>query len=139
MLTFSLECFQNKHLNPGTTQVDALVIVTSIAGPAGSTRRELGSLSLRLWTPHGATTAFVRQVFPWIVELSGRESTGRVGTTTDYPTGMWGAESRNYQIRIGVTPGHVGEEMLAGRVTLMIDGEPAGQALIRALWTQDGV
>ena len=34
-------------------------------------------------------------------------------------------------------PAEVGDEMLAGRVTLVVDGEPAGQALVRAVWTDD--
>src|SRR5262249_12856871 len=58
--------------------------------------------------------------------------------TGDYPTGAWGDESREYQVAVRVAPAGVGDEMLAGRVTLMVDGEPQGDALIKALWT-DGI
>ena len=55
----------------------------------------------------------------------------------DYPTGAWGDEARDYYIAIKVVPHEVNEEMLAGRVTLMVDGQPGGQALLRAVWTDD--
>ena len=55
----------------------------------------------------------------------------------DYPTGAWGDESRDYHVAVQVTPAAVGEEMLAGRVTLMVGGDPSGQSLVRAVWTED--
>jgi hypothetical protein len=36
-----------------------------------------------------------------------------------------------------VTPRDVGEEMLAGRIGLLVGDEPSCQALIRAVWTED--
>src|SRR5262249_13446996 len=55
----------------------------------------------------------------------------------DYPTGAWGDESRDYHISILVPPKAVDEEMLAGRVSLVVDGEVVTQAQIRAVWTED--
>jgi hypothetical protein len=55
----------------------------------------------------------------------------------DYPTGAWGDESRDYFVSIRVNPGAVGDEMLAGRVTLMVGGQPAGTAHVKAVWTDD--
>jgi hypothetical protein len=95
-----------------------------------------GDVSLRLWTPQGATVAFLKQVAPTIEDLTSRAST--VDTlTVDYPTGAWGDESRDYHLCIHIQPRAVGEEMLAGRVGLMVGGETVSQALIRALWTDD--
>ena len=59
-----------------------------------------------------------------------------------YPTGAWGAgESRDYHLCVRVTPGAVGQEMLAGRVSLIADSssgpEVLGQGLVRAIWTDD--
>jgi hypothetical protein len=98
--------------------------------------REVGNVDLRLSTPMGATVTFVKQVFPEIVDLSDR-GTAVNERATDYPTGAWGCEARDYHVSLHVNPGAVGDEMLAGRVTLMTDGEDGGQALIRAIWTDD--
>ena len=47
---------------------------------------------------------------------------------------------RDYHLRIAVKAGGVGDEMLAGRVSLVLgDGTVATQALIRAVWTDDMV
>jgi hypothetical protein len=36
-----------------------------------------------------------------------------------------------------VAPGKTGDEMLAGRVSLVVNGEVQSQALIKATWTED--
>jgi hypothetical protein len=91
---------------------------------------------LRLWTPQGATVAFVKQVAPTIEDLTGR-SAAIDALTADFPTGAWGVESRDYHLCIRVQPREVGDEMLAGRVSLVVDGEVVSQARIRAIWTDD--
>jgi von Willebrand factor type A C-terminal domain/von Willebrand factor type A domain len=93
-------------------------------------------ISLRLWTPQGATVAFVKQVAPTIEDLSGRGSPVNP-MTTDYPTGTWGEESRDYHVCVNVQPRELGDEMLAGRVSLVEGGEVLGQALVKAIWTGD--
>lgn len=96
---------------------------------------------LRISTPDGAKVRFVKQAYPTIEELTDRcvQSGPRSG---DYPTGSWRAESRDYHVAIDVEPGEVGDEMLAGRVQLVVpraDGGEriAGQGLVRAVWTDD--
>jgi hypothetical protein len=103
-------------------------------------RRAMGkatrNVSLRLWTPQGASVAFVRQVAPAIEELAGRGV--RVNDlTADYPTATWGAEARDYHLCINVAPHDTGEEMLAGRISLLEGDEVCGQALVKAVWTDD--
>jgi hypothetical protein len=94
------------------------------------------NVSLRLWTPQGATVGLVRQVAPTIEELTDRAlATGPLAA--DYPTGTWGQESRDYQLCITVAPREIGEEMLAGRVSLVENDEVLAQALIKAIWTDD--
>src|SRR5438445_13267612 len=39
--------------------------------------------------------------------------------------------------RSSVNPGRVGDEMLAARVSLVVNGQVAGQALVKAVWTDD--
>jgi hypothetical protein len=94
------------------------------------------SVSLRLWTPQGAHVEFVRQVAPAIEELTDRAIDVNP-LTVDYPTGSWGEESRDYHVCINVQPRNVGDEMLAGRVTLVEGDNALGQGLIKAIWTDD--
>jgi hypothetical protein len=80
--------------------------------------------------------AFVRQVAPTIEELSGR-AVAVNELTADYPTATWGAEARDYHVCINVPPRAVGEEMLAGRISLLEGDQVLGEALVKAIWTQD--
>jgi hypothetical protein len=98
--------------------------------------KSTGNVSLRVWTPQGASVAFVRQVAPTIEELTDRRLPVNP-LTADYPTATWGAESRDYHLCINVPPREAGEEMLAGRVSLVEGDETRGQALIRTTWTDD--
>jgi hypothetical protein len=95
-----------------------------------------GNVSLRLWTPQGASVAFVRQVAPTIEELTDRAVQVNA-QTADYPTATWGSESRDYHVCITVQPREFGEEMLAGRVSLVEGDETRAQALVKAIWTDD--
>ncbi len=95
-----------------------------------------GDVSLRLWTPQGATLAFLKQVAPTIEDLTARSSA--VDTlTADYPTGAWGDESRDYHLCVRVPAREIGDELLAARVSMVVAGRVASQALIRAVWTDD--
>jgi uncharacterized protein YegL len=98
--------------------------------------KAVADVSLRLWTPAGATIRFVKQVFPQMEDLTPRrrEVSARVG---DYPLGPWGAESRDYHVSVQVNAGAVGEEMLAARVSLVSADEVLSQSLVRAVWTDD--
>jgi hypothetical protein len=98
--------------------------------------RHTDDVALRLWTPQGATVAFVRQVSPAIEDLTAR-ATAVDAQTAEYPTGAWGAEERDFHLCIRVQPRAIGDEVLAGRVSLVAGGEIVGQSLIRAIWTDD--
>jgi hypothetical protein len=99
-------------------------------------RKSTRSVSLRLWTPQGANVEFVRQVAPTVEDLTDRAVEVNA-LTADYPTGTWGAESRDYHVCISVPPRNLGDEMLAGRVSLVEGDELLGQGLIKAVWTDD--
>lgn len=98
--------------------------------------KAVADVSLRVWTPVGATIRFVKQAFPQVEDLSGRRTTvsERIG---DYPTGAWGSESRDYHISVSVPAGAVGEELLAARVSLVSGTEVLSQSLVLATWTDD--
>jgi hypothetical protein len=103
--------------------------------------KAVADVRLRLWSPQGASVKFVKQVEPNVFDLTAKRMvTGPLAG--DYPTGAWGAESRDYHVCVTVKPGSVGDEMLAGRASLVsVDAsgaaETLGQGLIRAVWTDD--
>jgi hypothetical protein len=100
--------------------------------------KSMADLALRLWTPRGASVRFVKQVAPTVEDLTDRrtESARQAG---DYPLGSWGAESRDYHVAIDVPAGAVGDEMLAGRVSIVRSGsgDVLGQGHVTAIWTED--
>lgn len=103
---------------------------------AGAMARGTGDVALRLRTPKGSEVAFVKQVAPSIQTLTDR-AVAVDALTADYPTGAWGDETRDYHVCIRVTAREAGDEVLAGRLSLVVDGEVQSQALIRAVWTDD--
>lgn len=98
--------------------------------------KTMADVVLRVWTPAGSAIRFLKQVHPEIVDLTGRRTdTGkRIG---EYPIGAWGAESRDYHVKIDLEPNPVGEEVLAARVSVVHGDEVLGQSLVRAVWTDD--
>lgn len=98
--------------------------------------KSVADVSLRVWTPAGATLRFVKQVYPQVEDLTGRRSevSGRIG---DYPTGAWGAESRDYHVSVEVEPDAIGEEVLAARISLVGGGQVLTEKLVLARWTDD--
>ncbi|MGF1597504.1 MAG: VWA domain-containing protein [Acidimicrobiales bacterium] len=99
--------------------------------------REVGSVALRLWTPKGSEIGFVKQVAPALEDL-GASASPVNDLTRDYPLGAWsGDEERDYHVQIRIPVGAVGDERLAARVMLVIDGVDQPAALVRAVWTDD--
>jgi hypothetical protein len=102
--------------------------------------KEVADVSLRVRTPQHARIRFVKQVAPTIEDLSARRAEAGA-QSGDYPTGAWGEESRDYHLCIEVEPAAVGQEMLAARVSLVLDSpsgtEVLGQGLMKAIWTDD--
>jgi hypothetical protein len=99
--------------------------------------KAVADVRLRIWAPQGSTIKFLRQVAPTIDDLSAK-ATPVNPLTGDFPTGAWaGDESRDYHLCVNVPPGKVGDEKLAARVSLVVDGQPVSQALVKAIWTDD--
>ena len=97
----------------------------------------VASVQLRVWTPQHAELLFVKQVAPAIEDLTGRAQPGPNPLSRDFPTGSWGAEERDYHVAVRVRAAGVGEEMLAARISLVIDGNPISQGMVKATWSQD--
>ena len=120
--------------DPGDLAADFRAMITS------SQSRALPDVKLRLWAPQGAVIESVRQVAPEVLELTASSTPSPGGPLArDFLLGGWTpGEDRDYHLRIKVRPGGVGDEMLAGRVSLVLaDGGVATQALIKAVWTDD--
>jgi hypothetical protein len=100
--------------------------------------KHVGGVTLRVWTPKAAQTLYVKQVAPAISDLTGAgvAATERV---RDYPLGAWGDEERDYHVCVRVPAGTLGDEMLAARVSVLVDGQSVGEGLVRAVWTDDAV
>jgi von Willebrand factor type A C-terminal domain/von Willebrand factor type A domain len=103
--------------------------------------KTVSDVSLRLWTPTGAKVLFCKQVSPEIVDVTNRAKvvSERI---VDYPTGAWGSnESRDYHFCIQINAGNVGDEMLAGRASLITQTNgretKITEAKILATWTED--
>jgi hypothetical protein len=118
--------------DPQDLAADFQAMVTS------SQSRALPDVRLRLWAPQGASVESVRQVAPEVLDLTG-SATASGPLARDFLLGGWApGEVRDYHLRIQVTPGQVGDEMLAGRMSLVLhDDSVATQALIKAVWTDD--
>jgi hypothetical protein len=109
--------------------------------------KALKDVRLRLWTPQGASLAFVKQANPQLEDLTSRarQVTPQV---REFMTGAWGpGESRDFHVAIDVREGGVGEEMLAARPSMVWlesegggwaekEDKPAG-ARVFAAWTGD--
>jgi hypothetical protein len=103
--------------------------------------KTVSDVFLRLWTPQGAKVKFCKEVSPEIVDLTGkaREVKPQV---REYPTGSWGKnESRDFHFCIEVNPGAVGDEVLAGRASLVYNSQgvenKSAETRILAVWTDD--
>ena len=105
---------------------------------SSSQSRAMPDVRLRVWAPQGAVIESLRQVSPEVVDLTATSSPS-APLARDFRLGGWApGESRDYHLRIQVKPGAVGDEMLAGRVSLVLaDDTVATQALVRAVWTDD--
>jgi hypothetical protein len=96
--------------------------------------RGVADAKLKVWAPQGAELLFVRQVAPTIEDLTDR----RVNVTpliTEYPTGAWGDESRDYHVAVRVAAKPIGAEQLVARVQIEAAGQLVAQGLVKALWS----
>jgi hypothetical protein len=57
--------------------------------------------------------------------------------TIEYPAGRWTDGSREYGLSVALSPRAAGDEMLAARVGVVVDGELAGGARITVAWVDD--
>jgi hypothetical protein len=120
---------------PAQIETDFQAILTKALG------KSVSSVFLRLWTPQGANVLYCKEVSPEIVDLTNRARQLKP-QVREYPTGAWGkGETRDFHFCIQVEPGAAGDEVLAGRASLIytMSGveNKAAEARILAVWTGD--
>lgn len=103
--------------------------------------RTVSDVVLRLWTPAGAVVRYCKQVSPQLLDLTARARILKP-QLRDFPTGAWTAgESRDFHFCVEVNPGITGDEVLAGRVSLLVSTEgvetKASEGRMLAVWTDD--
>ncbi len=99
--------------------------------------KAVADVSLRVWVPAHAELLFVKQVSPTIEDLTAKARPGPNPLTRDFPTGAWGAEERDYHVSVRVKAANVGEEMLAARISLVVDNNAISQGMVKAIWSPD--
>src|SRR6478609_7446758 len=116
--------------DPGEMEADFAGMIRSAMA------RGVATATLRVWTPQGAQTLFVRQVAPTVEDLTPNRQvvSPLIG---DFPTGAWGDESRDYHVAIRVPARPAGSEQLAARVQLTVGDQVVAQGLVKAIWTDD--
>jgi hypothetical protein len=103
--------------------------------------KTVSDVFLRLWTPQGARIRFCKEVSPAIVDLTNRAREIKP-QLREYPTGAWGkGESRDFHFCIEIPPGAIGDEVLAGRASLVYSHNgletKVAESRILAVWTDD--
>jgi len=112
-----------------------------------ASQKSLKDVRLRIWTPLGAETVFVKQVNPTIDDLTARAKVISP-QIKEYNTGAWGGgETRDFQVAVTVKPGTVNDEMLAARPSIVfLESGASGwveqetklpEARLFANWTAD--
>jgi hypothetical protein len=127
---------------------DASGIAGAFQGAMAQTsKKALKDVRVRLWTPQGASIAYVKQVNPTIEELTAKAKVVSP-QVREYYTGAWRAEeARDFHVGIDVRAGNVGDEMLACRPSVVyMHPAPNGwtelevkspEARVFATWTGD--
>ena len=101
-----------------------------------SMARGVANVDLRVWSPQGAQTLFVKQVAPTLEDLTARRRQVNP-LTSGYPLGAWADESRDYHVAVRLPAKTVGQEQLAARVQVALGEDVQTQALVKATWTND--
>jgi hypothetical protein len=88
----------------------------------------IAGATLRLWSPKVVKLALVKQMSPDILDLLplGKRVDDK---TLDIPLGAWATEARDYQLVFELPAGALGDEMLAGRASIVYQG-PSGEVKV---------
>jgi hypothetical protein len=94
--------------------------------------KSMKNVRFRVWTPATAEVISFKQVSPTIEDYTARSAQVNA-QVREYDTGAWGpGESRDYQVGLRVKAGNVGDQMLAGRPSLVFTGPDGAEVEVRA-------
>ncbi len=97
--------------------------------------RQIGSVALQVRTTQGGGVELLKQLDPDIDLTSSRvEVDPMVG---EYATGSWGDEVREFHLSVRVPAAAWARPCARAQVSLLVDGEKAGQVPVMAVWTDD--
>jgi hypothetical protein len=97
--------------------------------------KHVAEVALRVWTPLGGEVVTLKQMEPPLDLTVTRAEVDPL--TGVYGTGSWGNEARDFLVSVRVPPGEVGQKRLCARLSLLVGGEPSGEVLVPATWTDD--
>ncbi|SCL32300.1 Ca-activated chloride channel family protein [Micromonospora nigra] len=146
-----------RGIGDGWRPRDLVRIATALSGTAEAVRRpaelEAGfratiraalaklqpDVRIRVRTVPYGRVGFFKQVRPAIMDLT--DHADRIDDrTVEFTTGSWGAERREFHLRLDVTPpdGILDEDRLAAQIDLVVEGKsrPATAAVL-VNWTED--
>jgi hypothetical protein len=115
---------------------DPADLATDFATMAEAAMAKRVGARLRVWGPPGSTVRFVRQVSPELRDLTDHR-TDVDWMTGEYAIGAWGDESRDYHLCMRLPAQPVGSDVLAARISLVIDDQIVAKAVVKAVWTSD--
>jgi von Willebrand factor type A C-terminal domain/von Willebrand factor type A domain len=96
--------------------------------------RGVGEVRLDVQAPSGGSLLHLSQATPeWIPLPLARADDGVYRCST----GAWGVETRDFHLNLALPAGEVGDEMLAAKVSVVVDGEVAAQLQVKAIWCDD--
>lgn len=98
--------------------------------------RGVHDAQLHVWIPQGAQMLFLKQVSPTLEDLTMR-ARPVTPLTGAIPTGAWSDEERDYHVAVRLPAKNVGQEQLAARIQLVVDGDIVTQGLVKAIWSDD--
>jgi hypothetical protein len=109
--------------------VDASIVEATVRVRAAPIDEPGADVSLRLWTPRGATVVVLREVSPATGDL--RDGAARLDELTlECPAGRWTGGAREYELAIALPPHDAGDELLAARLGVVVADEVVARALI---------
>jgi hypothetical protein len=130
MSAFAVAAFHDARLPVGAELLEAVVWIRATG---------IGEVdaSLRVWTPQGATLARLRELEPAPGDLLGGGGALAIDArTVQIPAGRWQAGVREYELAVALPACASGDELLAARIGVVVDGEVAGRAQLVVSWCE---
>jgi hypothetical protein len=132
MSEFSVSAIHPSHVLVGAAPEVQAIVRVRVSGLGGAGV----DVSLRLWTPSGATVTMLAERRPARHDLRDR-AVRFDARTVAYAAGRWEDGTREYELAIELPTGRVGDEILAARLAVSLHRGVVGEAPIAVTWTDD--